>query len=231
LYSCTTLLETLDNNKYLESKLFMADCKTEGTQGALTILNSTARNELTLDVDVVQALIDPSDYYVKARDELSANITFCVRVDYKYTPIGSSISESVNFHETKVTVSVDLTAGFQLTSINAERTDADEEAADADLDYPVIAYYCNEENEELDTDPTYNQGDVMQVCIRINDALADEDISVEDMSRSSCLSEGTLLWLPHQPLLSKPPDRSSNTQGVWCGWTLQRQAPAHFQVL
>jgi hypothetical protein len=181
--------DSLSNNKFLKSKLFMADCKTRGTLGALTILNSTVGNELTLDVDVVQALIDPSDFYVKALDELSANITFCVRVDYMYIPFGSSISESVNFHETKVTISVDLTAGFQLTSINTERTAADEKAVDAELDYPVVAYYCDEENEELDTDPTYNQGDIMQVCIRIDDTLAEEDIFVEDII-SFILSQG-----------------------------------------
>jgi hypothetical protein len=98
-----------------------------------------------------------------------------------YTPLGSAVSESVNFHETKINVLVDLTAGFNLTSIDAERTDAGEEEANADLDYPVIAYYCNEANEELATAPIYNQGDVLQVCVRIDDALEDEDIYVEDI--------------------------------------------------
>jgi hypothetical protein len=172
---------TANNNKYLEPKLYLADCVTEGTPGALTFDNSTAGNVLTLNVDVVQALIDPSAYYTPAADELSANITFCVRVDYMYTPLGSSVSESVNFHETKVTIAVDLTAGFNLTSINVERTGADQEEADAELDYPVIAYYCNDGNQELATAPIYNQGDVLQVCIRIDDALADEDIFVEDI--------------------------------------------------
>jgi hypothetical protein len=126
---------TLDANKSLLPKLYLADCKTAGTPGALSIDNSIAGDELTLNVDVVQTLIDPSDYYTPAPDELSANI-FCVRVDYMYTPFGSSASESVNFHETRVTISVDLTAGFKLTNINDERTDADEEGADAELDYP-----------------------------------------------------------------------------------------------
>jgi hypothetical protein len=199
---------TLGTNKYLEPKLFMADCKTPGTFGALTMLNSTARNELTLDVDVVQALIDPSSYYVKAPDELSANITFCVRVDYMYIPFGSAVSESVNFHETKVTVSVDLTAGFQLTSIKAERTSADEEAADAELDYPVIAYYCNQQNEELPVDPIFNQGDVMQVCIRIDDSLKGRTFSSRILSPSSFLSVVIPLWLPRLLLPSKTAKRT-----------------------
>jgi hypothetical protein len=194
---------TLDNNKFLEPKLFMADCETEGTLGALTGLNATNGNQLSLDIDVVQALIDPSDFYSKAADELSANITFCVRVDYKYTPFGSSISESLNFHETRVAVSVDLTAGFQLTSINAERTDVDGETADADLEYRVIAFYCNEGNEELATASTYNQGDIVQVCVRVDDALADEIFLWRTSCHSSSHKVAIRLWLPRPQLLSK----------------------------
>jgi hypothetical protein len=45
----------------------------------------------------------------------------------------------------------------------------------------LIAYYCNKGNEELATLPTYSPGDVLQVCIRIDDALKGEEIFVTDI--------------------------------------------------
>ena len=170
--------------KYLLPQLYLSDCTTESNSpGALLVNNSTTGQEFDLDVDIVQDLIDSSDYYTAAADGLSAEINFCVRVDYMYTPEGEAVSESINFHETKVTIDVDMTAStFQLTSISAERTDADVQDGVADLSYQVAAYYCDDTYTDLSASPpSYSQGDVLQVCIKIDDSLADQDVFVDDI--------------------------------------------------
>ena len=96
----------------------------------------------TFNIESLQSIIADSTYYSDAAD-FTAEIKFCVRVD------SNTVDESVNFHETDVTLTVDLTAGFQLTGIAAERSaamqrrvDQEEEdsakvTASADLDSKI----------------------------------------------------------------------------------------------
>ena len=168
-------------NKFFSTSMFQAGCvdTIPGTETeSLVIKNEnvdTTDKKFTFDIDVLQSIIADSSYYADGTAPNTAEIKFCVRVDY------NTDSESVNFHETEVTITVDLTAGFQLTGIAAERSAAMQTGPlDADVQYNVTAYYCDATNAVVAA-PTYSQGDVMQVCVRIADELAGQDIYVDDI--------------------------------------------------
>jgi hypothetical protein len=168
----------ITDSKFFEVNLYKNDCITDGG-ASLSFVNSTTSDELDIDVDIKQETISTSPYYQSINDGQAAIIGFCLRVDYNRVIDG--VTESVNFYETNVTINVDLTANFTLTEIIAERTAADNEAADAALNYPVEAYICLDDNSEVaDPDPLF-QGSVLQVCIKIDDTVVNDNIMVEDI--------------------------------------------------
>jgi hypothetical protein len=99
---------------------------------------------------------------------------------------------SINFHETTVAISVDLTANFTLTGISTDRTAADMDEATAQLDYPIHAYFCDDTSVETPPSP-YSQGSTLQVCVEIDDSV-EADVYVDDILRfvvSQPLGPGT----------------------------------------
>jgi outer membrane receptor for Fe3+-dicitrate len=108
---------------------------------------STVDDELNIELDIIQATISRSVHY-RDVNLTNAVISFCLRIDYNYVD-NDNITESVNFYETNVTINVGLTANFTLTGINADRTAADNEAANAILDYLVEAFTCLDDNSEV----------------------------------------------------------------------------------
>jgi hypothetical protein len=168
----------LTDNKFLEVKLFQNDCST-AADASLAFTNSSTLDELDIDLDIIQETISSSVHYQDI-NATAAVIGFCLRVDY-YHVDDDEITESVNFHETNVTITVDLTANFTLTAVSAERTSADNEAADLKLDYPVEAFICLDDNSEVLSPAALAQGSFLQVCVKIDDAIVTENIVVEDI--------------------------------------------------
>jgi len=169
---------TLDENKYLSAALFQADC-TSPAENSLNVTNFLITgSELDLDLDIIQSTITDSVHY-SPTSATTANIDFCLRVDYNYKNALGDVM-SVNFHETKVDITVDLTANFTLTGITTDRTAADEDAANADLDYPVEAYFCNDVNGLIVPAP-FAQGSSLQVCVKIDDTVVTEEVYVDDI--------------------------------------------------
>jgi len=171
---------TLSAQKYLTSAIYEDDCTTEA-DASLGLLQVTPEgNEIQLDVDVDQSTITDSKHY-SAPSATTGLITFCVRMDYMYKDSEGN-EMSINFHETKVDITVDLTANFTLTGISTDRTEASEDSANADLDYPVEAYFCDDANDEITPDP-FAQGSALQVCVKIDDEVVTEDVYVKDILR------------------------------------------------
>jgi hypothetical protein len=167
------------NAKYLNVTLWQFDCLGAADATALSLTDSISGDELNVGIDVVQATIASSTEHYVDFNGTAAEITFCVRVDYMYVdPVDGP--SSVNFHETKVTISVDLLANFTLTAINVDRTNATAADANAKLDYPVIAYFCNDANENttLTQGPIF-QGGLLEVCIMTTTAV--ENVYVRDI--------------------------------------------------
>jgi hypothetical protein len=168
----------LSARKYLGVTLYQNDCIT-APDASLAFVNSTNGDELDVELDIIQETITNSVHYIDLNGT-AAIIGFCLRVDYNYVD-GDGLTESINFYETNVTINVDLTANFTLTGISADRTSADAEAADADLDYPVEAYFCLEDNAEVFSPPPLEQGSILQVCVRIDSTVETQNILVEDI--------------------------------------------------
>jgi hypothetical protein len=168
---------TLTDRKFLDVKLYMNDCVT-AADASLAFTNTTSGDELDVELDIIQETISDSVHY-QDLNGTAAIIGFCLRVDYNYVD-GDGLTESINFYETNVTITVDLTANFTLTEISADRTSADSEAANADLAYPVEAYICLDDNSEVTNPAALAQGSFLQVCIRIEDNVT-ENILVEDI--------------------------------------------------
>lgn len=161
-------------NKYTKYTILQGDCLTPGSAGALSVtgeLTDAGVKEYQFDLDVLQETVTSTPEYTDI-DVSTAMINFCVRVDYYYDELGTNVTmDSINFHETNVTITIDLTANFTLTAVNIERIDADQIDENVNLDCEVKAYFCDDSNNLL-TDPLFNQGDLMTVCVEIADADA-----------------------------------------------------------
>jgi hypothetical protein len=169
---------TLTDRKFLDVKLYRNDC-VSASDASLAFINTTTGDELDIELDIIQETITNSAHYQDINGT-AAIIGFCLRVDYNYVD-GDGLTESINFYETNVTITVDLTANFTLTGISADRTSADAEAANAELDYPVEAYICLDDNSEVESPAALAQGSILQVCVKIDGGVVTENILVEDI--------------------------------------------------
>ena len=165
--------------KFLDAVLFEADCSTTASIPAIVLSeNLDQADEYAVDLNILQATIASSDYYQEI-NATTAAINFCVRVDYLYQADNETATVSINFHETNVSVTVDLTAGFDLTEIAVDRLEVEQEDFTADLDYPVTAYFCNAQSEQVAT-PILTQGDALQFCVAMDDSVS-ADVYVSDI--------------------------------------------------
>jgi len=161
---------TVDGTKYLKHELLRGDCKTPASLDAVAVTSSddiVGSKEYQVDVNILQESVAGTPEYMDI-DVTAAMINFCIRVDYMYKD-GTEGEESINFHETNVTINIDLTANFTLTAINVERISADQVDEDVALDCAVQAYFCDQDNANVDQ-PTFVQGEIMTVCVEIADS-------------------------------------------------------------
>lgn len=160
---------TAPGTKYIKHELLRGDCKTPASTDAVVVSFSddiTGDKEYQVDVDILQASVAGTPEYTDI-DVTAAMINFCIRVDYVYKD-GTEPEESINFHETNVTINIDLTANFTLTAINVDRIDADQVDEDVALDCEVQAYFCDQNNDNIGQ-PRFVQGEIMTVCVEIAD--------------------------------------------------------------
>jgi hypothetical protein len=134
-------------------------------------------NEYMLEVDVVQENVIDSPYY-EAIDNETASINFCVRVNYNY--YDGQIIQEITYHESIVSVMVDLTKGFQFLDLDTERIEAHQTVEGASLDYPIDSYFCNDANQQV-AQPTLSQGDSVQICCRIQPGKDDSLVFLADI--------------------------------------------------
>jgi len=161
-----------DVTKFLDANLYEADCRSTASVPAILLSENLERaNEYTVDLNILQETIASSEYYQKINTTAAA-INFCVRSDYLYQQADNETAAvSVNFHETNVSATVDLTAGFDLKEIAVDHLKANQEDVTAALDYPVTAYYCDAQNEVVSA-PTLTQGDIFQFCVAMDASVA-----------------------------------------------------------
>lgn len=86
------------------------DCKTIGSDAIMHLEDARVDRELIVLVDVDQEIISDSTYY-RPINMTNAVIGLCLRVEYLLS------GTSVNFHETNLTIDIDMTANFKLSGI------------------------------------------------------------------------------------------------------------------
>jgi hypothetical protein len=128
--------------------------------------------QITSDTNIYEELTGPGG-------ELTAVVTFCVRFDLSTTG-GSPIE--VNFHETLVTLNVQLTDGFSIDNIAVEPRD--KLVKTANQVYELEAFQCNLSMEELSATQqavTRNQGASIRVCVRPNADARPDGIKMREV--------------------------------------------------
>ena len=164
---------TVPGAKYIKHQLLRGDCVTPASPDAVTVSyweDITAAKEYQVDVDILQESVAGTPEYMDI-DVTAAMINFCIRVDYIYKD-GDEPEEGIMFHETNVTINIDLTANFTLTAISVDRIDADQVDEDVALNCEVQAYFCDQDNVDVGQ-PTFVQGEIMTVCVEIADSDRD----------------------------------------------------------
>ena len=93
-----------------------------------------------------------------------AEVKFCVRLNLN---TGGDSSIEVNFHETLITLNVDLTDGFAIDDVSV--TPREKLVKTANQAYKVEGYQCDRNYVELNEAGkavTRNQGAIIRVCVR-----------------------------------------------------------------
>lgn len=157
------------SEKFLETSLFLPDCQTRPQRQSIVPHHSIVVNgEYTVELDIVQESVVLSEFYREEANS-TARIMFCVRVDYFHFD-GTNVN-GVNFHETNVSIGIDLIAGFRLRDIDFDRAASEFSSATASLDYPIRANFCNGENKDQ-PQPALFQGMTLQVCVSMDETVA-----------------------------------------------------------
>jgi len=165
---------TIASNKPAKVKLFKPGCSTDAPsslEAAPIILGNSTPNSLytnfTVNVDIKQDSIQNEANGVWSFDAATNKgiISFCMRLDLYTDGIDEEIS--VNFHETEVTIDVDMASDFSITGISTIRRNATEKGAEADLDYDLDVYRCVG-GIRIDPVSALSQGNSLGVCIDIN---------------------------------------------------------------
>jgi len=111
---------------------------------------------------------DPGVYTYNETTQ-KGTITFCLRVDL-YVLEDIDYDASVNFHETIVTVTVNMLQGFSVEDISTSRTDADDQVKNTTVDYNLRSWKCDSEWNEDNS--SVSQGTSVWICIETTSTAA-----------------------------------------------------------
>jgi hypothetical protein len=174
----------LSSRQFLEVNLYQNDCISPSDK-SLLLTKVIVGDELGIDIDVIQETILNSVHYHNI-NATAAIIGFCVRVDYNFIDNRGNI-EIVTFYLTNASIDVDLTDdNFILTNIEvltgtSAKYEADNEADNTKLGYPVEAYICLDDNSKVESPAALVQGSFLQVCVKIDGTVVTESVLVEDI--------------------------------------------------
>lgn len=117
-------------------------------------------DSLTITSIISETNVVNSDLWTQAVGSSTARIDLCVRVDV----VDGSGTTSYNFHEQKLSVTIDLTQGFTVTGVDVNRDNADTESTQTNSQVALTACKCNAAAECSSTPLV--QGDAMFICIK-----------------------------------------------------------------
>lgn len=130
---------------------------------------------LDIQPDVADA---PFFQYLDEGDGLRAKMNFCIRFGLFNDEYGGEDTLEVNFQETLVEYTVDLTDGFSVTGFNAAPKNKIERTANVACE--IIGYECDTNNQPL-SDPGYlrNQGSETRVCATLSEESKAEGLYLD----------------------------------------------------
>ncbi len=129
--------------------------------------------KLTIDPDTISQSSVYSEEVMG--DEMIATVRFCHR--FMLFTSSSETPIEVNFRETLITLTIDLTDGFSIGAL--EVTDKDKLIRTANQAYQVEGYQCDYTNQplsQLDLALSRNQGSIIRVCVRPDTEARDSGI-------------------------------------------------------
>jgi len=193
----------LADGKVYGFRVLSSDCSAlGGNQITGSGMGTTASGaDLVRFLGINQATIADSGYYectdATADPCPEANITVCVRLDLcadinrdnstdcSYSPnpdTDTPPSESVNFEETIIQITANMTKGFSVTGIQTNRTVAIQTNKAADLNYTVTAVQCADNNGTYEeNDDPIKQGNPLEICVYTPTANV-KVIEIDDMN-------------------------------------------------
>jgi hypothetical protein len=161
-------------NKTFDVTVFENNCKTIGSSAIVSQADDSVDRELTVELDIDLANITDSEYYTSL-NITNAQIGLCLRVDYNLH------GDSVNFHETNLTININLTAGFEITSLNQTRIAESAIFVNTVTDYPVTAFHCDTTSRRLEFKPQLAQGEILRFCVEIDERFTNENVYVTEI--------------------------------------------------
>jgi len=160
--------------------VYEVDCLTEVPSNIVAASQSLSPTSpshgmLTVDLDIKQDSIKSSPIWTENSSE-TGQIDVCVRLDLL---LGDAAETSVHFHETQLSITIDMTAGFQAIGLDLDREAAVTVTETAALDYEIFACQCDASlicSSELLT-----QGSDVYICVETNATDVDM-IGVESLN-------------------------------------------------
>jgi len=156
------------SNKVHSMGVFTEDCKTELSSSLLSITTSTVVGSpsimnlnltASIDFDATAIENDDSGIFSLSTGGLTGTLKFCMRLDLHASEGGPSVT----FHETVVTVNIDMSEEFSFTGVSTNRDDAKEINKNETVRYNVFAYQCDET--AMPVDIPLSQGDDVRICV------------------------------------------------------------------
>ncbi|KAL3922693.1 MAG: hypothetical protein SGILL_002069, partial [Bacillariaceae sp.] len=166
----------ISSTAQVQSTLFLDDCTgaysgnalTDAVRTAFTSIDGDGKQNIAVEIDIDPSTISSeTDVYSEndAIGAVTADVDFCVRVGL-HTPTVAGEDE-INYLETIIRFDVDLSDGFNITSVSVEPRDKC--ALAAEEAFLVEGYFCQdgfEPDAELGQAAPINQGDLVKICVR-----------------------------------------------------------------
>jgi len=156
------------------NKLLAAD----GIEGTATAVDITGKATLTFDLST-EILAQNGDVFTPLPAENSAEMKICARFVLQ-TDDGSF---EVNYLETIITITFDLTAGIALEGFSVQIKEKDDpNGSTFDKDYDVEAYLCNPDIPSVElTGLFFTQGSVISVCVTPSAQALEDGLFLESI--------------------------------------------------
>jgi hypothetical protein len=220
----------------VQSTLFLDDCTGTYNGNALadvvgtafTSIDGDGKQNIAVEIDIDPTKISSeTDIYseIDGIGVLTADVDFCVRVGL-HTPAAAGEDE-INYLETIIRFDVDLSDGFNITSVSVEPRDKC--ALAAEDQFLVEGYFCQdgfEYDATLGQAAPINQGDLVKICVRPQQRGLDSFVRMRRIADFTFTKNA--LSVISQPAIENGLPASNGLTEVYC---VQGNAICYFETI